>query len=385
MVNSKLLIVDDENRIAHALKRCLRKESFECLFASNGKEAFSIIENNEIHVILSDLDMPGMDGITLLKKIRRKYPDLIRLVLSGKSDSQTVLNAVNDGNVLRYITKPWDNKELIIILKQAFDLFALKQEKKDLLKKLQEYNLTLEEKVAQKTRALFKIQNIAEIGKHASQIVHNLNNPLTATQGALQIFEMMLQDDNPDIDKINKFIQITRNSANDMGQIISSILINARDMEGFYTETLDLNKVIKNSLTFFEFDSFFKKEVKKKIDMQDTLPGIKGNRIQIKQIIDNLIKNAIDSIKITSEKEILVKTRHKKSHIVIEISDTGCGIPNDKLDKIFSPNFTTKPVGKGTGLGLASVKTMVESYHGKIHVRSKLKSGTTFTIELPIK
>jgi signal transduction histidine kinase len=384
MAECKLLIVDDEQKIISALKRVLRKENFECFFAMSGEEALSIIKNNEIHVILSDLDMPVMDGITLLKTIKKKHPDVIRLILSGRSDSQTVLNAVNDGNILRYITKPWNAKEVVSILKQAFELFFLKQEKNELLKKVQGYNITLEQKVAQKTRELVKIKNIAEIGKHSSQIVHNLNNPLAATQGALQMIEMMVQDNSPDIDKINKYIQISRNSINDMGQIISSILIHARDTQTFYTETFDLNEVIKSSLTMFELDSFFKKEIKKEIDIQEKLPGIKGIRVQIKQIFDNLIKNAMDAMEETSEKMLFVKTRHKESNIIIEIADTGCGISHDDLDKIFSPKFTTKPVGKGTGLGLASVKSMVEGYQGKVDVQSKLNGGTTFIIELPV-
>ena len=71
-------------------------------------------------------------------------------------------------------------------------------------------------------------------------------------------------------------------------------------------------------------------------------------------------------------------------NIIIEISDTGCGISHDDLDKIFAPDFTTKPIGKGTGLGLASVKSMVEGYQGRVDVTSKLKRGTTFIIELPV-
>ncbi|MDM8538294.1 response regulator, partial [Desulfobacterales bacterium HSG17] len=282
MKDYQLLIVDDEQKIISALKRVLRKESFECFFAMSGEDALSIIKNNEIHVILSDLDMPGMDGMALLKKVKKNYPDIIRLILSGRSDSQTVLNAVNDGNILRYITKPWNAKEVVSVLKQAFELFFLKQEKNDLLKTLQGYNLTLEQKVAQKTRELVKIQNIAEIGKHSSQIVHNLNNPLSATQGALQIIEMVVQDNDPDLEKINKYIRISRNSINDMGQIISSILIHARDTQTFYTETFDLNEVLKSSLIMFELDSFFKKKITREIDIQDNLPKIKGIRVQIK-------------------------------------------------------------------------------------------------------
>ncbi|MDM8537672.1 HAMP domain-containing sensor histidine kinase, partial [Desulfobacterales bacterium HSG17] len=96
------------------------------------------------------------------------------------------------------------------------------------------------------------------------------------------------------------------------------------------------------------------------------------------------IKNAMDAMEETSEKTLSIKTMHIKSNIIIEISDTGSGISHDELDKIFLPDFTTKPVGKGTGLGLASVKSMVEGYQGKVEVTSKLERGTTFIIELPV-
>lgn len=378
-----LLIVDDEKRILTALKRLLRRKPYTCFFAGSGQEALSIIADNEIHVIVSDLDMPKMSGIELLQAVRKTDPDIVRLILSGRSESDTVIDAINNGNILRYITKPWNEEEFIGVLNQAFDYFSLKREKKELVEKLQEYNLDLEKKVSQKTKELVKIRQVAEIGKHASQIVHNLNNPLNAINGALQLIGMMVTDPVPDLEKIQKYIQVSQNGSRELGQIISSILINARDMDSLGTESIDLDQVIQNCLTLFDLDSFFRKELTKDIDLCNDLPRIKGNRIQLKQIFDNLIKNALDAMEQTKEKRLSIRSRWEKKSIRIDISDTGSGIQPGELDKIFSPDFTTKPVGKGTGLGLASVKTMVESYHGTIRVESEHQKGTTFRIQLP--
>jgi YesN/AraC family two-component response regulator len=133
MAKNTLLVVDDQKMILSALKRLLRGMDVECFFALTGREALSIIENNEIHVILSDLNMPVMNGIELLKRVKEMQPEIIRLILSGNSESQTVLKAINDGNILRCILKPWDNIELITVLKQALDLYNLRQDKKSLI------------------------------------------------------------------------------------------------------------------------------------------------------------------------------------------------------------------------------------------------------------
>jgi YesN/AraC family two-component response regulator len=133
MAKNTLLVVDDQKMILSALKRLLRDMDVECFFALTGREALSTIENNEIHVILSDLNMPVMNGIELLKRVKEMQPEIIRLILSGNSESQTVLKAINDGNILRCILKPWDNIELITVLKQALDLYNLRQDKKSLI------------------------------------------------------------------------------------------------------------------------------------------------------------------------------------------------------------------------------------------------------------
>ena len=100
--------------------------------------------------------------------------------------------------------------------------------------------------------------------------------------------------------------------------------------------------------------------------------------------MDNLITNAIDAMENSTTKRLSVTTRVRDSYVELSIADTGIGIDEGDILKIFSPDFTTKPVGKGTGLGLASVKTMVEAYNGSISVESKKDWGSTFSVRLPV-
>jgi signal transduction histidine kinase len=108
-----------------------------------------------------------------------------------------------------------------------------------------------------------------------------------------------------------------------------------------------------------------------------------GNAAQIKQIIHNLVSNAVDAMDASKEKVLTVATATEADWAEMIIGDTGEGIAPEHLQKIFSPNFTTKPPGKGTGLGLASVRTMVNAYGGEVLVQSALGRGTTVTVRLP--
>jgi len=385
MENRTVLFVDDESNILNSLGRALRTEPYQLFFVESGQEALSVLEKKSVHVIVTDLGMPEMDGLTLLKQVQKRYPVIIRLVLSIHDDSPAIINAINKGNVYRYIIKPWDNKELKVILRQAIEVFNLQQERQDLLKKLEEYNRLLEKRVEDRTKQLLAIEKQAEIGKHASQIVHNLNSPLQVIRGGLDLTHLALSSENPDLEKVINYLNIIQSGASDLEKIVTGILTHVRDKALFKTEQVDINEIIKKELEFFNLDPNYKHQIEKKAALSDNLPHISGNPIHIKQIVDNLIKNAIDAMENSQEKLLTIETCLDGKAVLIRISDTGEGIEEKNLDKIYSPNFTTKPIGKGTGLGLASVKTMVNAYSGYIRVESRGGKGTTFIIKIPVK
>ena len=117
-----LLLVDDEPNILNALKRLLRRENYRVLTASSGAEALEILAMQPVQVIISDQRMPEMSGIELLSKVKSLYPQTVRIILSGYSEAGTVTDAINQGAVWKYLTKPWDDETLKEEVRKAFSV-----------------------------------------------------------------------------------------------------------------------------------------------------------------------------------------------------------------------------------------------------------------------
>jgi two-component system response regulator HupR/HoxA len=130
-----VLFVDDEEKILASLKRGLLDEPYEILFASSGKKALEILEQNQVHVIVTDMRMPEMGGVELLKAVKKEYPHIIRMVLSGYADTDTLLVAINQGEIFRFITKPWkSNEEIKTTIRQAIEYYDLHVERELLMR-----------------------------------------------------------------------------------------------------------------------------------------------------------------------------------------------------------------------------------------------------------
>jgi signal transduction histidine kinase len=381
----RILFIDDEQPILDALKRCLRKEPYQCRFAVSGADALAMLSQQPFDVVVSDLRMPQMSGVELLKQVAMHYPETIRLVLSAWSDSNDILDAVNEGHIYRYIIKPWDERALKMVLRQAVEVKELQVNNQVLMDKLRQYNQELEQRVERRTAQLLKIRNVAEIGKYASQIVHNLNNPLHVISGVLDLLHRSLAKPRPvPPEEMTQWLDLAKQGVKDLKSIIAGILLHVRDQSRFEISMVDINAIIEQELKLFQLDSGFKDQIEPELLLEADLPNIPGHPVQIKQILDNLIHNAWDAMADTRLKRLLIRTQSNHSRIIIEVRDTGEGIEPGSLDRIFDPDYTTKPVGRGTGLGLAGVQTMVRSYAGTIAVESRPGRGTAFTVSLPV-
>jgi putative nucleotidyltransferase with HDIG domain len=156
-----VLFVDDELNILKAVQRLLRHEDMEVLCASRASEALELLGRQPAHVVVSDQRMPEMTGVDLLAAIRERHPEIIRMMLTGYTEMNVAVEAINRGEIYRLITKPWNDEELKATLRQAFDHFDLKEEIKRLNQvtreqnfKLQDMNRTLEAKVRERTKQL---------------------------------------------------------------------------------------------------------------------------------------------------------------------------------------------------------------------------------------
>lgn len=131
-----ILIVDDEQSILHSIKRLLRNEHFEILTANSADEAIELLREKQISVLLTDNLMPGKSGLELVEYVKSFSPDTIRIIMSGHSDMDAVLTAVNKAEVFRFILKPWNDKDLMVTINLALAYYHLFMENKDLKESL---------------------------------------------------------------------------------------------------------------------------------------------------------------------------------------------------------------------------------------------------------
>lgn len=159
-----LLLVDDEENIIRSLQRTLRNKPYRIFTAQGSAAALEILENEDIDLVISDSRMPDMDGPTLLTEVQRRWPDKMRIMLTGYTDITATIKAINEGRIYRYLSKPWDDAELCSAIEQALAYKALKEEREQLLRltheqnaALQAANETLEIRVQERTAELAKV------------------------------------------------------------------------------------------------------------------------------------------------------------------------------------------------------------------------------------
>ena len=162
-----VLCVDDEQNILNSLKRLLRRENYRLITASNGVEGLKILKENEIHVVITDQRMPDMTGTEFLARVKEGYPDIIRIVLTGYTEVDSITESINKGHVYKFFIKPWNDQNIKLEIKQALEQYDLIQTNKGLHKKvvaqneeLRSINENLEKLVEERTKDL-EIQNYA--------------------------------------------------------------------------------------------------------------------------------------------------------------------------------------------------------------------------------
>ena len=205
-----VLCVDDEENILHSIKRLLRKEGYRLLTALSGIEALKILEENDVHLVLSDQRMPQMSGTEFLAEVKEKYPDVIRIILTGYTEVDSITESINKGNIYKFFLKPWNDQNLKLEIGKALEQYDLIQANKRLHEKvlaqneeLKRINENLEGLIQERTEAL-EIQNQALELSHV--ILEDLPVPLigVSVEGMIVLINRQAQS----LSKSGKSIEI---------------------------------------------------------------------------------------------------------------------------------------------------------------------------------
>lgn len=370
MKNRKVLFVEDDRITLAKIRKTVAAEPYQAIFTENGAQAIEILDSEKIDVVVTDLMMPVMDGLELLERLKEKKPEVLRVIVSSASDTDSLLDAINRGSVYRYVLKPYKTDELKIVVRQSLEMSIIQQDRQRILMELEQANRQLHKTVQYRTNQVLDLYNQAEIGKYAAQLVHNLNNPLQAIFGALHISQIALEPSPPDEDLLNRMHSVLLSGADKLEKIIDSVLAHSKNRALYQPEPVDINEIIDDEMEFFNLNATFKNEIEKKLDLQKDLLPVHGNYIQLKQIFDNLIKNAIDAMEATPLKFLRIKTRSSEggllSRLKIPVRGSKVTILRKYLNLILVQNPGTKARGWGLPVcGLWSLLTMERCKFGR--------------------
>jgi len=174
-MSNKVLLVDDDRHVINALKRALRHEPYEILSANSAEEALKIMAGERVDAVVSDEKMPGMSGSEFLAVVCQEYPDTIRIILTGHASLEVAIRAINEGEIYRFFTKPWNDIDLAITIRQALHQKELFIQNRLLLKKVREQSSILQElekeypgitRVKKDSSGTIVVDDIAEIERY---------------------------------------------------------------------------------------------------------------------------------------------------------------------------------------------------------------------------
>jgi signal transduction histidine kinase len=368
-----VLFVDDEQQNLVAFRYAF-DERFAVLTASSGQEAVGILQRQDVAVLLTDQRMPGMTGVELCEKARELRPYEVRVLVTAYADLHAAIDAINQGQVLRYLTKPWNNEELAEVIRTCIDLVSLQRVVHEM-----------------EMRLLQGGQTTTAVAIH-QELAHEINNPLLALNmntehiGDLIGSALKLVGES---DRLRQLLAEAQEATSDalaathqIAALIAKLRSGYKPGAAPVTATCDAARVVDSTVRIV------RREVERVARLQVVLeasPIAPIDSAALGQVMLNLLLNATQALegceRPLAERRITVRLSEEPHAVKISVADNGPGIAEEHIQRVFDPYFTTK---KGnTGIGLAVASDLCKRAGGAIEVESKPGEGAAFTVTFP--
>ncbi|HEY0192557.1 MAG TPA: ATP-binding protein [Kofleriaceae bacterium] len=380
-----VLYVDDERGNRVVFEQSLSTE-FNVVTAQHAAEALDLLAAQDVAVIVSDMLMPSMSGDELLRVVKEKYPQVIRMVVTAYADVEPILRAINEGLVARYIVKPWIRAELVQVLRWAIEAWTFSRDSAAL------------------HRRLLETERLATLGSIAGMLVHDLKQPLMSllvnvdhlrelanASPILRDALMTAQIPSFQRDRLIELVedlepvtQDLRTSGLHLSELISGLreLGRPRDLKNTPT-TADPLPIVRHAMAVCQELAI---PVRASIgyDGPDPLPRVRMSATELTQVLINVVANGAQAVAARGvpHGRVSITARPADDMLELQIRDDGVGMSPDVLSRVGTPFFTTRP--EGTGLGLAQCQRLVGTVGGRFRIESERGVGTTVTIILPL-
>ncbi len=372
-----ILVIEDEAQVRESYIDMFTFFGYDVRAVSNGREGLALINKNGYDIVVTDLNMPEMDGLEVLQYLKKKKPYIEVIVITGFATLENAIKAMKMG-AYDYVTKPVDIDHVKIVLAKCVQQIRSNQENEELR------NLN------EQLKSLNEMKD-----KFITITNHELRTPVTVLKGYLELLDVFIEGNKRTTD-INDALGVASETMTELVSIVEQM----HDMSSFEYQkkklnTIDIDICDLLNVIFLEMKIFFKH---RNIDLNIEFKGphviVKGDITRIKRSIRELIQNALKFTEENGSVDIEYSVNELNKNLYIKVIDNGIGIPLEKQNLIFEPfyevqdaiNHTSSKtafMGGGIGLGLTLAKEVFESHDGALLVESKEKSGSTFIAVLP--
>lgn len=373
-----ILILEDDAGVARLQQRRLERAGYNVVLTATSEEAFERILGERIDLLVLDnrLSATEEDGLEFYAKLQNSGHDLPVIMVTGYSNDATIIRALRAG-VRDYIFKSVEYLDYLPeACRRVLEQVRVQREREEALADLRAKT----EELRATTQQLWQAARLAAVGELAASIAHELNNPLATVSLRLETVLAKTAVD----DSRRRPLEIVQQEVERMARLVGNLLQFIRPGRE-QVSTVNVCEEILKTIELTEH-YFRKRQVQVETHFAPDVPLIYADRQHLRQVFLNLFTNAADAMPNGGRLTLRVHPGELESvpAVVIEVRDTGIGIPAELLERVYEPFFTTKEEGKGTGLGLAICKRIILQHHGKLELSSALGEGTTFRVILPV-
>lgn len=356
----KILYVDDEPHNLVGFKATFRLD-YDILIANSADEGIKVLDqHNDIKVILCDQRMPNKTGVQFFEEITPLHPLPVRMLLTGYTDIESVINAINRGHIYRYITKPWQETDIRSAIEEGYKYYV--------------------------TSSMLNLKNqelqtaYDELDKFAYSVTHDMRGPIVSVLGAIEAAQSM-----DDIGEMREMLLMMEKS-------MQNVDIFIRNMHEYYNikrgelqiGDVDFHKILDELNEMYLVGNVrdgINFEIR--IDQQETM---RSDALILKIVLNNLLSNAFKYQKKNNpDKFVGLEISVAKGKTTITVRDNGIGIEPAHINDIFNIFYRATSENVGSGFGLYNVKDALRKLNGEIHVNSELNKGTEFRVVIPTK
>lgn len=358
MEKIKVLYIDDEQNNLNGFKATFRFDYTIFIAATTTKAKEYLRDHSDIKIILCDQRMPDQTGVQFFEEIRFEYPEPIRMLITGYTDIESVIEAINRGHIFRYIKKPWTDTDIQSAIEEG-----------------NKFHLT-NSLLATKNKELQSAYD--ELGKFAYSVTHDMRGPLLSVLGAISIAE-----GSNDIAEIKDIMGMMSLAVKKLDEFITNIHEYYNLKRGqLVFEEISFNDVLNDTAALFRISgSVDNIRFTSTVNQQDTFLS---DQTSIKIVLTNLLSNAFKyQQRGKTDKFVDVNIDVNNGIATIFVKDNGIGIDAQHIDNIFDMFYRATSAETGSGFGLFNVKDALNKLNGTIEVSSAINEGTIFKVTIP--